>query len=52
MIAETAALGRAKGVALGADQEARTLGFLDALPPAMKSSMQLRRPRTRRSTRR
>jgi 2-dehydropantoate 2-reductase len=41
MIGETAAVGRAKGVALGGDQEALTLAFLEGLPPAMKASMLL-----------
>ena len=41
MLRETAALGRAKGVALPDGLEERLLGFVDRLPPEMKSSMQL-----------
>ncbi len=41
MVAETAAVGRAKGVALGDGQAARTLAFVADLPPAMKASMLL-----------
>ena len=41
MIGETAAVGRAKGVPLAEDLEARTLGFMEGLPPAMKASMLL-----------
>ena len=41
MLRETAALGRAKGVALPDGLEERLLGFVDNLPPEMKSSMQL-----------
>ncbi len=45
---ETAALGRATGVALPEGQEERALGFLSKLPPEMKSSMQLDLERGRR----
>lgn len=38
---EAAAVGRARGVALPADEEARTLAFMDGLPPAMKPSFVL-----------
>ena len=41
MLRETAALGRAKGVALPDGLEERLLGFVQGLPPEMKSSMQL-----------
>jgi 2-dehydropantoate 2-reductase len=41
MLRETAALGRAKGVALPDGLEERLLGFVNNLPPEMKSSMQL-----------
>ncbi|MCH7794433.1 MAG: 2-dehydropantoate 2-reductase, partial [Proteobacteria bacterium] len=41
MLRETAALGRAKGVALPDGLEERLLGFVERLPPEMKSSMQL-----------
>ncbi len=41
MLRETANLGRAKGVALPEGLEERLLGFVDNLPPEMKSSMQL-----------
>ncbi len=39
MVRETAAVGRAKGVALPADLEARTLAFVASAPPAMIASM-------------
>lgn len=48
MVRETAAVGRAKGVALADDAEEGSLGFLRKLPPAMKSSMQLDLERGRR----
>jgi 2-dehydropantoate 2-reductase len=48
MVRETAAVGRAKGVALPEDAEESSLGFLRKLPPAMKSSMQLDLERGRR----
>ena len=48
MVRETAAVGRAKGVALADDAEESSLGFLRKLPPAMKSSMQLDLERGRR----
>ncbi len=41
MLRETAALGRARGVALPDGLEERLLGFVAGLPPGMKSSMQL-----------
>ena len=48
MVRETAAVGRAKGVALADDAEQDPLAFLGKLPPAMKSSMQLDLERGRR----
>jgi 2-dehydropantoate 2-reductase len=48
MVRETAAVGRAKGVALADDAEQGPLDFLRKLPPAMKSSMQLDLERGRR----
>ena len=48
LLRETAALGRAKGVALPAGLEERSLGFLSKLPAEMKSSMQLDLERGRR----
>ena len=48
MVRETAAVGRAKGVALAEDAEQGPLGFLRKLPAAMKSSMQLDLERGRR----
>lgn len=39
LIAETAAVGRAKGVALSEETEEKTLGFLRTLPASMKPSM-------------
>jgi 2-dehydropantoate 2-reductase len=48
MVRETAAVGRAKGVALADDATESSLGFLRNLPPAMKSSMQLDLERGRR----
>ncbi|RMD62101.1 MAG: 2-dehydropantoate 2-reductase [Alphaproteobacteria bacterium] len=39
MVHETAAVGRAKGIALSADVEARTMAFIAGLPADMKSSM-------------
>ncbi len=48
MVRETAAVGRAKGVALPEGLEQGSLGFLGKLPPAMKSSMQLDLERGRR----
>lgn len=48
MVRETAAVGRAKGVALAEDAEEASLGFLRKLPPEMKSSMQLDLERGRR----
>ncbi len=48
MVRETAAVGRAKGVALADDAERGSLAFLGKLPPAMKSSMQLDLERGRR----
>ncbi len=48
MVRETAAVGRAKGVALADDAEQDPLAFLRKLPPAMKSSMQLDLERGRR----
>ena len=48
MVRETAAVGRAKGVALAEDVEENSLGFLGKLPPEMKSSMQLDLERGRR----
>ncbi|MCC7275993.1 MAG: 2-dehydropantoate 2-reductase, partial [Alphaproteobacteria bacterium] len=38
-LAETAAVAAAAGVRLAADQPERTLGFIDALPEGMRSSM-------------
>ena len=40
-VREAAAVGRARGVALPADEEARTLAFIDGLPAAMKPSFLL-----------
>ncbi|TDB00373.1 2-dehydropantoate 2-reductase [Halomonas marinisediminis] len=40
VLAEIAAVARARGVALPADAEARALGFVDALPEASTASMQ------------
>lgn len=40
MLAEIAAVARARGVALAADAEARALRFIDALPEASTASMQ------------
>ncbi|MHA1154428.1 MAG: ketopantoate reductase family protein, partial [Alphaproteobacteria bacterium] len=48
LLRETAAVGRAKGVALADDVEEISLDFLSKLPPAMKSSMQLDLERGRR----
>jgi 2-dehydropantoate 2-reductase len=48
LLRETAALGRAKGVALPEGLEESSLGFLQNLPPEMKSSMQLDLERGRR----
>lgn len=48
LLRETAAVGRAKGVALPEGLEARSLGFVNNLPPEMKSSMQLDLERGRR----
>ena len=48
LLRETAAVGRAKGVALPEGLEEGSLGFLDKLPPEMKSSMQLDLERGRR----
>ncbi len=48
MLRETAALGRAKGVALPDGLEDRLLGFVMGLPPEMKSSMQLDLERAKR----
>jgi 2-dehydropantoate 2-reductase len=48
MVRETAAVGRAKGVALADETEEGSLGFLGKLPPAMRSSMQLDLERGRR----
>lgn len=48
MVRETAAVGRAQGVALAEDAAEGPLGFLRQLPPAMKSSMQLDLERGRR----
>ena len=48
LLRETAAVGRAKGVRLPEGLEEGSLGFLDNLPPAMKSSMQLDLERGRR----
>ncbi len=48
MVRETAAVGRAKGVALAGDAAQDALDFLGKLPPAMKSSMQLDLERGRR----
>jgi 2-dehydropantoate 2-reductase len=48
LLRETAAIGRAKGVALPEGLEEGSLGFLDKLPPEMKSSMQLDLERGRR----
>ncbi len=48
MVRETAAVGRAKGVALPEDMEDGSLDFLRKLPPAMRSSMQLDLERGRR----
>ena len=48
MVRETAAVGRAKGVALAVDAEQGPLDFLRKLPPAMKSSMLLDLERGRR----
>ena len=39
LVRETAAVGRAKGVALADDLEARTLAFVESSPPAMTASM-------------
>ena len=39
MVRETAAVGRAKGVALPEELEARTLAFVESSPPAMTASM-------------
>ncbi len=48
LLRETAALGRAKGVALPEGLEERSLVFLSKLPAEMKSSMQLDLERGRR----
>ena len=48
LLRETAAVGRAKGVALPEGLEEGSLGFLDKLPAEMKSSMQLDLERGRR----
>ena len=48
LLRETAAVGRAKGVTLPEGLEEGSLNFLDNLPPAMKSSMQLDLERGRR----
>ncbi len=48
MVRETAAVGRAKGVALAEGLEESSLDFLGKLPPEMKSSMQLDLERGRR----
>jgi 2-dehydropantoate 2-reductase len=48
LLRETAAVGRAKGVALAEGLEEGSLGFLNDLPPEMKSSMQLDLERGRR----
>jgi 2-dehydropantoate 2-reductase len=48
LLRETAAVGRAKGVALPDDIEARSLGLLSNLPAEMRSSMQLDLERGRR----
>ncbi len=48
LLRETAALGRATGVALPEGLEERALGFLSKLPAEMKSSMQLDLERGRR----
>ncbi len=39
MVRETAAVGRAKGIALAEETEARLLAFAEGLPPDMKASM-------------
>ncbi len=48
LLRETAAVGRAKGVALPEGLEARSIRFVNNLPPEMKSSMQLDLERGRR----
>ncbi len=48
MVRETAAVGRAKGIALADDAAEGPIGFLGKLPPEMKSSMQLDLERGRR----